>query len=59
MNIPDVFFENLVSLLVVGLKILILCYADPDPGSYQPWIRDRRSQIRFPGSATLHSTMQH
>ncbi len=33
-----VIFEILVS--VFGLKILKFFFADPDPGSCQPWIRD-------------------
>jgi hypothetical protein len=36
MNIPDLVFENLVS--VFGFKILK--FFDADPGSCQPWIRD-------------------
>jgi hypothetical protein len=35
MNIPDLIFENLVS--VFWVKILKLFDADPDPGSCQPW----------------------
>jgi hypothetical protein len=60
MNIPDLIFENLVSVFVI--KILTFFDADPDSGSCQPWIRDQgwkksdpASWIRdkHPRSATL------
>jgi hypothetical protein len=56
MNIPDLIFENLVS--VYWIKILKFFNAYPDPGSCQSWTRDGkkiRSGIRDrnPGSATL------
>jgi hypothetical protein len=46
-NIPDLIFENMVA--VFGLKMLKFFYANPDPGSWKPWIRDGRSRIRDPG----------
>jgi hypothetical protein len=56
MNIPDLIFENLVS--VFGLKIFKFIDADPDPGSCQPWIQDGKSRIlnKHPGSATQEKT---
>jgi hypothetical protein len=38
MNILDLIFENMVSVFV--LKVIKFFDADPDPGSFQPWIRD-------------------
>jgi hypothetical protein len=54
MNILDLIFEKLVFVL----KVLKFFDADPDPGSFQPWIRDpgwKKNRIRdkHPGSATL------
>jgi hypothetical protein len=48
MNITDLILENLVS--VFGLKIFIYFDAG-DPGSSQPWIRDKHT-----GTATVIKT---
>jgi hypothetical protein len=57
MNIPDLIFENLVSIF--GLKIFKLF--DADPGSCQFWIRDGKIgsgiRDRHPGSATRGKTL--
>jgi hypothetical protein len=47
MNVPDLIFENLIS--VFWFKILKFFDADLDPGSCQPWIRDEINRIRDPG----------
>jgi hypothetical protein len=53
MKIPDLIFENFVLVFWVD--------ADPDPGSCQPWIRDKvwKSQIRDPGSGINIPDPQH
>jgi len=33
----------------IGLKMLKFFYADPDPGYYQPWIRDPEWKKLDPG----------
>ncbi len=50
MNIPDLIFENLLSVFF-GLKIRYL--------SCKPWIRDGKNRIRakHPGSATLANSI--
>jgi hypothetical protein len=56
MNIPDLNFENLVS--VFWVKILKFFDADPKRDLRQPWIRDEKigSGIldKYPGTATLY-----
>jgi len=48
MNVPDLIFEKLVSFFgLIKLKLF-----DADPGSCQPWIRDKHH-----GSATLKSSV--
>jgi hypothetical protein len=47
MNIPDKFSESLETVL--GLKILKSFDANPDPGSFSPWIRDLEWKNSDPG----------
>jgi hypothetical protein len=57
MNIPDLIFENLVSVF----RLKILKFFDADPGSCQSWIRDGKIGFgirdKHPGSATLEKIL--
>jgi hypothetical protein len=46
MNIPDYISESMKT--ISGLKILKKIYADPESGSFRPWIRDGKIRILDP-----------